>query len=62
MWKSPRQSVPTIIQLWKDVDKVVMRSPTHGGELQIHLDTCSGDTIAVMVRLPTQLIHKASLN
>jgi hexosaminidase len=37
---------PYNFQLWKDVDKVVMRSPTHGGELQIHLDTCSGDTIA----------------
>jgi hexosaminidase len=39
---------PYNFQLWKDVDKVVMRSPTHGGELQIHLDTCSGDTIAVI--------------
>jgi hexosaminidase len=34
-------------QLWKDVDKVMTRKPTReGGELEIHVDTCSGPTVA----------------
>jgi hexosaminidase len=39
---------PYNFQLWKDVDKIVTRSPTHGGELQIHLNTCSGETVAAI--------------
>ena len=38
---------PYNYQLWKDIDKVVTRPSAHDGpELQIHLDTCSGATVA----------------
>lgn len=37
---------PYNFQLWKDIDKVVTRTPARGGELQIHLDTCSGTSVA----------------
>ncbi len=40
---------PYNYQLWKDIDKVVTRPSAHdGAELQIHLDTCSGATVAAM--------------
>jgi hexosaminidase len=40
---------PYNFQLWKDIDKVVTRPSAHGDtELQIHLDTCSGTTVAAI--------------
>lgn len=40
---------PYNFQLWNDADKVVLRPSAHGGaELQVHLDTCSGATIAAI--------------
>jgi hexosaminidase len=36
---------PYNFQLWKDIDKVVTRTPAHGGELQIRLDTCKGAVV-----------------
>ena len=40
---------PYNFQLWKDIDKVVTRPSAHGDtELQIHLDTCSGATVAAI--------------
>ena len=41
--------LPFNFQIGKDVEKVVMRLPaTPDGELEVHLDTCGGEKIAVL--------------
>ena len=49
---------PYNFQLWKDIDKVVLRKSTiPGGDLQIHLDGCTGEVLATIA-----LAGKAATN
>ena len=45
--------VPFNFQIGSDRDKIVFRPPhTPDGELEIHLDTCDGETIATLPLAP----------